>query len=192
MALTSAFFEAVHSGNVRLVRIMMKDSLLVDPTFQEFKEMENAANSMRGLYDRHDGRKFITDKKDWDDNYMDKLMVQVVSNFSHERVEHLKAVVRQLRPNVNASRSCRTPQASEEGRTHDASGKNKQNNYEEQKRLDQREGVYLGAKVAAGAAAGAVAGGVVASLAGAPIIGGVAAGAVAGGVVVSVAVNGGR
>ena len=30
MALTNAFYEAVQSGNVRRVRIMMQDSLLID------------------------------------------------------------------------------------------------------------------------------------------------------------------
>ena len=58
MALTNAFKEAVNSGNIRRIRIMMKNSLLVDPTFREFKEMENAAASVQGLYDIHDERKF--------------------------------------------------------------------------------------------------------------------------------------
>lgn len=51
MALTNAFYEAVQSGNVRRVRIMMQDSLLIDPTFAEFNAMEKAASSMKGLYD---------------------------------------------------------------------------------------------------------------------------------------------
>ena len=58
MALTRAFYEAVETGNVRRVRIMMKDSLLVDPSFKEFMEMEKVAISMQGLYDSHDGRSF--------------------------------------------------------------------------------------------------------------------------------------
>ena len=40
MALTKSFYEAVSEGNVRRIRIMMKNSLLVDPTFREFSEME--------------------------------------------------------------------------------------------------------------------------------------------------------
>ena len=51
MALTNAFYEAVQSGNVRRVRIMMQDSLLVDPTFSEFNAMEKVAAAMTGLYD---------------------------------------------------------------------------------------------------------------------------------------------
>ena len=54
MSLTNAFYEAVQTGNVRRVRIMMQDSLLIDPTFNEFEEMEKAASLLNGLYDEHD------------------------------------------------------------------------------------------------------------------------------------------
>ena len=40
MALTNTFYESVASGSVRKVRIMMKNSLLMDTTFREFEEME--------------------------------------------------------------------------------------------------------------------------------------------------------
>ena len=58
MALTHAFQEAVSEGNVRRIRIMLKDSLLVDPSFGRFNEMERAASLVKGLYDEHDGRSF--------------------------------------------------------------------------------------------------------------------------------------
>ena len=98
MALTNAFREAVTEKNVRKIRIMLKDSLLVDPSFKRFQEMERAASLVEGLYDVHDGRELTEDKEAWNDAYMDRLMVQVVSNFSHERIEHLKEVVRHQRP----------------------------------------------------------------------------------------------
>lgn len=98
MPLTNAFHEAVASGNVRRVRIMMKDSLLVDLAFHEFDEMVKATESMPNLYDTHDNRVFETNESAWNDDYMNKLMVQIVGNFSKERIEHLKAVVRKLRP----------------------------------------------------------------------------------------------
>lgn len=94
MALTDAFYQAVQSGNVRRVRIMMTDSLLVDPAFAEFNAMEKAASSMVGLYDEHDGKEFVEDHNIWNDDYMDKVMTKVLFNFSHERIEHLKEVVR--------------------------------------------------------------------------------------------------
>ena len=101
MALSSAFNTAIAEKNITKIRIMLKDSLLVDPTFTRFQEMEKAARSIPGLYDEHDARPFIEDTNLWTDHYMNTLIVQVVGNFSHERVEHLKKVVRYLRPVKN-------------------------------------------------------------------------------------------
>lgn len=177
MALTSAFHEAVEEKNKLRIRIMMKDSLLVDPTFTQFGEMERAASSVEGLYEPHDGREFKEDKEAWDDDYMNELMVQVVSNFSHERVNHLKEVVRRLRPVKNESKSGRPSGG------HGASGEEKIS-YQEQKRRDQENGSYRGCKIAAGAVVGAVAGGVVAAIVEAPVaVGALAGAAIAGGAV---------
>ena len=99
MAITNAFRDAVENGNVIGIRIMLKDSLLVDLSFNEFEEMERIALSdVCNLYDKHDGCDLLLNETMWDDNYMNGLMVDVVDNFSRERVEHLKKVVRKLRP----------------------------------------------------------------------------------------------
>lgn len=189
MALTNAFYEAVQSGNVRRVRIMMQDSLLVDPTFAEFNAMERVASSMAGLYDEHDGNELIEDRNLWNDDYMDKVMVKVLSNFSHERIDHLKEVVRYLRPvaKVVASKKEQT--------SHQTYSTTRKDSYEEEKRRCQERGDYLGAKIGAGAVVGAAVGGVIASVAGAPVagvIGGVVAGAVVGGATTTLIVNGGK
>ncbi|MEY8391867.1 hypothetical protein D3Z36_02770 [Lachnospiraceae bacterium] len=185
MALTNAFYEAVNKGNVRRIRIMMKDSLLVDPSFLEFREMERAAASVRGLYDPHDGRVFENNKEAWDDNYMDRQMVQVISNFSHERIEHLKEVVHYLRPAAQGS-----------GKTERKNGSSpkwrREESYEEQKRRDQQEGRYLGAKVAGGAVAGAIVGSAAAWASGVTVAGGAVVGAFIGGTAVYLITNGGK
>ena len=189
MALTNAFYEAVQTGNVRRVRIMMKNSLLVDPTFTEFNAMEKAAASMAGLYDEHDGKELVEDRTLWNDDYMDKVMVKVLSNFSHERIDHLKEVVRYLRPVTKTV----TPQK-EQTSSHNYSSTH-QGSYKEEKRRCQERGDYLGAKIGAGAVVGAAVGGVIASVASAPVagvIGGVVAGAVVGGVATTLIVNGGK
>ena len=180
MALTSAFHEAVAAGNLRRVRIMMTDSLLLDLTFKTFKEMENAASGLSGLYEPHDGRELKSDMGAWNDEYMNDLMVQVISNFSHERVQHLQDVIRRLRP---APEPVRRPASSASSRSEHHEPQYKIS-YEKQKRRDQQNGTYLGTKVAQGAAVGALAGTAVAALASvtAPGIAGAAAvGAVAGG-----------
>jgi len=162
MALTNAFQEAVSEGNVRKIRIMLKDSMLVDPTFGRFKEMERAARNVEGLYDIHDGRPFVENSEEWDDSYMDKLMVQVVGNFSHERVEHLMAVVKKLRPIQmktvdNAGKNSNESAPKPKERT--------MNTYQDQKKNDQLNGDYLGVKVAGGAVVGGIAGGAAGAMA---------------------------
>lgn len=181
MTLTNTFYEVVNSNNIRRVRIMMIDSLLVDPTFKEFEEMEEAVVSMKGLYDHHDCKEFELNKENWDDNYMAKQMVQVIDNFSHERIEHLKDVVRYLYPVPKTVQNTRTSEKNKNTKTN-----RKTCSYEEQKYRDQQQGRYIGTKVATGAVIGAVAGGVVASTAGATVVGGVVVGGVvvAGGVAI--------
>ena len=189
MALTKAFFEAVETGNVRRVRIMMKNSLLIDPSFAEFAEMEKAAASMDGLYDPHDERELSNDKSMWNDDYVDKLMVQVIGNFSHERIEHLKKVVRYLNPvKTTPEKAPKTP-AEETHKNNNSSAP--KSNHQQQKAGDQKNGTNLGTKVVVGAVAGAVVGGVVASVASATVVGGAVVGGVIGGAV-TIAVNGGK
>lgn len=189
MALTNVFHEAVQSGNVRRVRIMMQDSLLVDPTFTEFDAMEREVSSMAGLYDEHDGKEFIEDRNLWNDDYMDKVMVKVLSNFSHERIDHLKKVVRYLRP------ATKPVPIKKEQTSHQTYRTVRKVSYEEEKRRCQERGDYLGAKIGGGVVVGAAVGGVIASVAGASaagVIGAAVVGAVAGGGTATIIVNGGK
>ena len=96
--ITNAFIEAVNVRDICSVRIMMKDSLIADPTFKEFDEMKMAAKSIdEELYDEHDGEVFETDESKWDENYMNRQIVKLVYNFSRERIRHLKDVISLLR-----------------------------------------------------------------------------------------------
>ena len=97
MSLTQDFLDAVESKKVMRVRIMLKDSLLVDPTAGQFEEMENYAYSrINTLYDVHDGEVLNFDVSAWTVDYLNQQMVIVVNNFSRERVDLLKGMVRYL------------------------------------------------------------------------------------------------
>ena len=104
MELTQAFREAVKNRDVLSVRIMMKDSLLREPDFKEFKAMEEAAKDMPDLYETHDGTELNFNESSWNDAYMDELMADVLYNFSHERLEHLKKVITKLHPYTRQER----------------------------------------------------------------------------------------
>lgn len=183
MALTNAFNEAVNSGNIRRIRIMMKDSLLVDPTFKEFEEMEKKVKTIKGIYDTHDGRIFEHDDKKWDDNYMDKQMVQLVSNFSDERIKHIKDIVSHLRP-IEGLKS-----TSNKTKDNNSKTKNSHQKYEEQKRRDKEEGRLL-TTVAPFTIVGAGVGAGVAFTAGSTVVIGAGVGAVAGTVVGALFIRG--
>lgn len=97
MALTNEFIEAVESGKKVRVRIMLKDIMLVDPTMRTFDEMiKYAASKMNDVYDEHDGEQLKYDTMEWNESYLSYQMVTVVNNFSKERIELLRSMVKYL------------------------------------------------------------------------------------------------
>lgn len=160
MAITNEFREAVQSGDIYGLRIMMKDSLLIDTSFEEFYEMEALARDVAGLYDEHDGRELNHNSTEWTEDYLALLMVQVVSNFSHERLEHLKKVVRHLYP-LNQRTAEQPPR-----NTHTAQSGPEEDDYLTQKARDMANGSYRGSTVAVSAVIAGGVGAVIAGVAG--------------------------
>ena len=96
VALSNEFKEAVEQEKTTRVKIMLKDSLLLDPSCKEFDEMMGYANSKMGsLIEQHDGES-LKSSEDWDEDYLNDEMVAVVNNFSKERVDLLKGIVKKL------------------------------------------------------------------------------------------------
>ena len=182
MTITGAFRRAVSMGDLRGIRIMMKDSLLVDLTFEEFKEMDDIARGVSGLYEAHDGRDLDDNTSAWNDNYMNKLMVQVVGNFSERRVEHLKKVVRHLRPPIIGQTRKAPP--TREPYLH-LNGQEQKREDKQSRRANSDRGVKRG--ITKGAVAGGVIGGAIAKVASVSVFVGAVAGAVVVGAVVAVA-----
>ena len=94
---SEAFNKALQQKNYRLIKIMMENSMLADPSFKDFDKMDAIVSGIRGFYEKHDNGEFENDKTKWDEEYLARLTVQTTKNFSHERVDHLKDVVRYLR-----------------------------------------------------------------------------------------------
>jgi len=185
MAITEAFKKDVISRNIRGIRLMMKNSMLVDPSFSEFEEMSNYAKGVEGLYDAHDGKAFIDDKSQWTDSYMNKTMVELINNFSKERITHLKRVVAHLNP-VESRGNVTVNSA----KTNNSTGRNY--SYQEQKKIDEQNGIIIprAAKIATGAVVGGAVGGTVAGVAGGSVLGGIATGAIVIGAVVAIVTRG--
>lgn len=97
MLITNEFREAVENNKMTRVRIMLKDSMLVDPTMKQFDGMLDFAKSnISNLFDEHDEEVLKYDHSDWNESYLNNQMVVVVSNFSKERVELLRNMVKYI------------------------------------------------------------------------------------------------
>lgn len=97
MAVVKEFMDAVQADKLMRVRIMLKDSLLVDPTSTQFDEMANYAERKMGdIYVEHDGENLNYDVSYWNERYLNEQMVLSVNNFSRERINLLKSMVRAL------------------------------------------------------------------------------------------------
>lgn len=97
MAISQEFMETVDSGKTLRTKIMLKDSMLVDPSLVMFEEMiRYAEDKMPDIYDEHDEEVLKYSVGDWTESYLNAQMVAVVGNFSKERIELLKNVVRYL------------------------------------------------------------------------------------------------
>ena len=95
--MSQEFQTALDYKDIMIVRIMLKDSLVVDPTFTEFGEMLRLAEqSLDSLYDEHDGEELINHSSQWNKDYMDIQMVKVIRNFSRERIELIKNICAHL------------------------------------------------------------------------------------------------
>ncbi len=178
MSVTGLFKENIAKNDVLGIRIMMKNSLLFDPTFADFDEMTRLARNVEGLYDVYDGETLIEDKASWTEDYMNTLMVKVVDNFSKERLAHLKRVVRYLNPvpDQKVSRNARHSATSHTSR------KGGPKSYGEQKLEDEKAGliVHKGATIAIGTAIGCVIGAGIATVASGTALVGATAGAMFG------------
>lgn len=92
--LSREFREAIAHKNLSLSRIMLKNSLMVDPTFAQFNEMlPYAKRQFPDLFVPFDRGKLENDPAKWNINVINEESVQLISNFSLERLDHLKRVI---------------------------------------------------------------------------------------------------
>ena len=121
---------------------------------------------------------------------MNMLMVEVVGNFSHERIDHLKQLVSFLFPYEDKKPINKEVEKSNINKSNNV--KNEHTSYQRQKYEDQKNGRVINrtSKILTGTVVGGIAGGVVASVASGTIIVGVAAGATVAGVTVAIITSG--
>lgn len=95
--ITSEFKSAISGGSLLRARIMLKDSLVIDPTFSQFDEMLAYAKKMRPeIVAPFDSSMLEGDSAKWTRDLMNLELVQLVDNFSDFRIDHLKKVISQV------------------------------------------------------------------------------------------------
>lgn len=162
MTISTDFNDAVQAKNIRLTRIMLKDSMLVDLSLRQFgEELRYAESQLPDLYDTHDGEEFSGDVTAWNKDLLNEQMVKVVTNFSKERIAFLKKLVRHLYPQ-QAERAEREA-------------------FVREHKKESVDPVYVGTGLAVGGAAVAVAGVAISQVP--VVVAGVAAAAVGGAII---------
>ncbi|KMN41288.1 hypothetical protein [Lysinibacillus sp. LK3] len=90
--ISADFKKAVQIEDEEKVKMMLKNSLTMDLTFNQFKSMlEYTLKFIPNIIESHDGTKFES-KENWDKDYASLLKYDLVDNFSAERIQHIKEV----------------------------------------------------------------------------------------------------
>ena len=94
MALTSEFISAVREKNNLRIRIMLKDSLLVDKTFKQFTDMRRFAEDNGACFWMEpDGELEMLPKENWTMDVMNLELTKLVNDFTKERLVYCQAIV---------------------------------------------------------------------------------------------------
>lgn len=85
------FKNAIEYHEGYTIKSMLINALIIDPElFDYLSEMVPYINI---IYDEHDGQQFDESISNWDRYYVDYQMYLAMSNFSHERIDHIKKVI---------------------------------------------------------------------------------------------------
>lgn len=96
MAISNEFRQAVHENNMLRVKIMLKDSLSIDKTFQLFDEMsqyatENGANPW-------DDASIPLERaaEPWSEDTLNSELASLIEEFTRERVAYVQDIIRAI------------------------------------------------------------------------------------------------
>lgn len=102
MSIAPEFKEFIDKGELIQIRSYLANYLIVDQTFKTFNEAFDYANSRLSILQEHDNAPLEPDPAKWDKKYLNKQLVAVVSNFSKTRLDHIKAIIREVLSETNA------------------------------------------------------------------------------------------
>ena len=96
MAISSEYAQAVRDNNKLRVRIMLKDSLLIDKSFRLFEEMQEYALA-QGVNPWADvDIPLEKSEKPWTEDTMNYELTALVNDFTKEHVNYIKEIITDL------------------------------------------------------------------------------------------------
>ena len=96
MAISSEFAQAVCDKNLLRIRIMLKDSLLVDKTFNSFDEMQAYASVQGASPWIEEDMPLEKAEKPWTEDTMNYELTALVNDFTKEHVNYVKTIIADL------------------------------------------------------------------------------------------------
>ena len=93
MGVSTEFKNVVENDSIIAVRSFLTNYLIGEDDFQLFDDALAYAADKVDVWQEHDGQEFSADKAAWTTDYLSELLVAVVTNFSRQRIDHIKAVV---------------------------------------------------------------------------------------------------
>ncbi len=97
MSLTEEFSSAVETKNLLRVRIMLKDSLLVDETFHQFAEMQKFAESKGvNFWMETTNELEILPKAEWNADLMNHELTKLINDFTKERLTYCQHIIKEV------------------------------------------------------------------------------------------------
>lgn len=93
--MTPKIDEYIKEKDAQALKIALKNRITIDPSFKEFDALIKYIKQHGiELYEKHNGKPFEEDNSKWDKDYMNTELIRLVTNFSVERVNHLRKVVK--------------------------------------------------------------------------------------------------
>lgn len=88
------FKSTIANKNLLGARIILKNSLLIDPTFNQFEKMLTyAKDRIPNIVVPFDGGTLEDDYLKWNQALMNMELIELIDNFSNTRISHVKKVI---------------------------------------------------------------------------------------------------
>lgn len=97
MAVSTDYLQAVKAKNKLKIRLMMKNSLVLDPTFNSFWEMERIAREQGiDVWEQQSEFGFERKPKPWNRADMDYEITAIVDDFTKEHMKYLMEIIKEV------------------------------------------------------------------------------------------------